>query len=460
MVDAANIKSLRMIDEYKKRFPTSEVLFKKAKKCLPAGVSSTARTTFSGWEPYPLFVDHGEGSHVVDVDGNEFIDYLIGLGPMMLGHRPKEITDAVVNHISNVGTVFALASELDGIVAEKVCDAVPGMEKVRFVNSGTEAVIYALRLARIYTGRNKIVRFEGMYHGFSDTIYWNKHPSQSAWGEDGYGIPEAQGAGVPEGYGNELLIAQWNDLDSLTKLVEAHHNEIAAIITEPVMCNTGCILPEPGYLEGMRALTEKYGIVLIFDEVITGFRISRGGAQAHYGIVPDLSTFAKGIGGGFPVAALGGKAEIMNLIDQGKASVAGTYSGNGIALAATNATMDYLKQPGVFEACNAKAARLREGLNDMWKASPIPAYVVGVGPTFQVWFAEHPIKNYRDAIRYANSDLFSLWWEEMLLRGVLFHPHYFENIFVSMAHTDKDIDETLTKAQEAIHSMEERLGYR
>ncbi len=213
-----------------------------------------------------------------------------------------------------------------------------------------------------------------------------------------------------------------------------------------------------GYLEGMRELTRKYGIVLIMDEVITGFRVSLAGAQGYYGIKPDISVFAKGMGGGFPVAALGGRKEIMRLIDEGKVSVAGTYSGNGIALSATSATLDYLRVPGRYEAFTQKSVRLMNGLEALFSRSKLDAYVVGIGPLFQVWFASHSIKNYRDAAKYANEELFTLWWREMLFRGVLFHPHYFENMFISMAHTDADVDDTLQKAEDSIRAMEKKLG--
>ncbi len=453
-----NIKELRNVSEYCKRFPTSGKLFEQAKQYIPAGVNSTARCVFSGWDPYPLFVESGLGSHVTDVDGNVFTDYLLGLGPDILGHRNSEVTAAVTKHINEVGTVFALASELDTEVARKMTQCVKSLDKVRLNNSGTEAVTYALRLARAYTGRNKVVRFEGMYHGFSDGIYWSKHPSKLAIDQWGHCTPEPQGPGLPKGLENSLLICQWNDLDALSEIIEKNHDDIAAVITEPIMCNTGCILPEPGYLEGMRKLTEQYGIVLIMDEVITGFRVALGGAQEYYGIKPDITTFAKGMGGGFPVAAMGGKKEIMQLIDDGKVSVAGTYSGNGVALSATSATLDYLMTPGRYETFTARSLKLMNGLAKLFSDSKLDAYVVGVGPLFQVWFADQPIKNYRDAAKYADGDMFTLWWEEMLYRGVLFHPHYFENMFISMAHTDSDIDDTLQKAEDSIRSMEKRLG--
>lgn len=444
-------------DRYTKKFPTSRVLFEKAKKYLPAGVGSTARATWSGWIPYPIFVESGCGSHITDVDGNEFIDYLLGLGPMLLGHCPKTVTDKVTEQIQNTGTVFALGSKLEIETAKKVCDIIPGMDKIRFLNTGTEAVMYAVRLSRAYTGRKKIIRFEGMYHGFSDVIYWNKHPSPNSLDNHGNCIPEPQGPGVPDNIKDTLIICQWNDLDSLTNIIENNYEDIAAIITEPIMCNTGCILPKPGYLEGIRKISQKYGILLIFDEVITGFRIGLSGAQGYYNIKPDLTVFAKGLGGGYPVAALGGNKEIMKLVDKGKVSIAGTYSGNNIALSAVSATIDYLREENIYEELNQNSDKLRTELERLLKKSKIPAYVTGVGAMFQVWFSDKPITNYREAVKYANKDIFRIWWEEMLYQGVLFHPHYFENLFVSTAHTKRDIELTLEKAERAIFTMDKKL---
>ena len=242
----------------------------------------------------------------------------------------------------------------------------------------------------------------------------------------------------------------------MREIIEENHNDIAAIITEPVMCNTGCILPSPDYLNEMRKLTEKFGIILIFDEVITGFRMGLTGAQGYYNVIPDLTVFAKGIGGGYPVAAIGGKNKIMKLVDEGTVSIAGTYSGNGIAVAAVSATMDYLHNENVYSKLLENSDKLRKELNNLWKKSKISAYVVGVGAMFQVWFSDKPIRNYREAVKYANRDIFRIWWEEMLYQGVLFHPHYFETLFLSTAHTNKDIEETLDKAERAIRSVEKR----
>jgi glutamate-1-semialdehyde 2,1-aminomutase len=426
---------------------TSARLFQAACKPIPGGVNSTARATWSGWDPYPLFIQSGLGSHLTDVDGNEYIDYLLGLGPMLLGHRPPRVTQAVVDFIQQRGTVFALPTAVEAELAEKVIAAVPSVEQVRLCNTGTEAVLYATRLARAFTRRPKLIRFEGMYHGFSDQVYWSKHPDIAKAGPDTHPTPVPQGPGLPRGVENNLVILPWNDADALADAIKREGDQIAAVITEPVMCNTGCILPEPGYLETMRELTQRHGIVLLFDEVITGFRLGLGGAQARLGIRPDLSVFAKGLGGGFPVAACGGRADIMALVAEGKVSMAGTYSANGIAIAAANAALDELATPGLFTKLDALSDELRLGLAKVLEDAGLPAYVVGLGPLMQVWFAKEPIRNYRDAERHADQALFRKWWQGMLARGVLFHPGAYENLFVSTAHTHADIAATLAAAK-------------
>ncbi|HET7932132.1 MAG TPA: glutamate-1-semialdehyde 2,1-aminomutase [Rhodanobacteraceae bacterium] len=427
---------------------SSAGLFAAACRNIPGGVNSTARATWSGWTPYPLFAKSGQGSHLTDADGNEFIDYLLGLGPMLLGHRPPRVTQAVADFIQQRGTIFALPTDDEARLAEKIVAAVPSVDQVRLCNTGTEAVMYATRLARACTGRSKIVRFEGMYHGFSDAIYWSKHPAIDKAGPDARPVPVPQGPGLPRGVEDNLIILPWNDADLLADVIAREGHDIAAVLTEPVMCNTGCILPEPGYLEAMRELTRQHGIVLIFDEVITGFRLGLAGAQGRLGIRPDLSVFAKGIGGGFPVAALGGRADIMALVATGKVSMAGTYTANGIAIAAANAALDELATPGLYTQLDAVSDALRFGLERVLKDAGLPAYVVGLGPLMQVWFARHPIRNYRDAERHADQELFRHWWQGMLARGVLFHPGAYENLFVSTAHSHADVAATLDAARQ------------
>jgi glutamate-1-semialdehyde 2,1-aminomutase len=432
------------------RYETSRKMFEAACALIPGGVNSTARSTWSGWDPHPLFVKQGSGSHLWDVDGNEYIDCLLGLGPMLLGHRPPTVTAAVTKAIEKVGTVFAMPSLDETVLARKLVDAVSSLDQVRLCNTGTEAVLYAIRLARAFTGRGKIIRFEGMYHGFSDGVYWSKHPDPETSGSDHAPDPIPQGPGLPEGIENSLIILPWNDIDALRQTIEREGNDIAAVLTEPVMCNTGCILPEPGYLEAMRELTHQKDIVLIFDEVITGFRLGLDGAQGLFEITPDLSIFAKGMGGGFPVAAMGGRRDIMELVANGTVSMAGTYSANVIAVAAANAALDEISQPGKFEELIRVSVRLRLGLVDFFDSAGVSTRVVGVGPIFQVWFTDHDIRNYRDAARYARHDLFRIWWEGMLDRGILFHPGAYENLFVSFAHTDNDIDKILAAAREVV----------
>ncbi|HJP97947.1 MAG TPA: glutamate-1-semialdehyde 2,1-aminomutase [Rhodanobacteraceae bacterium] len=422
-------------------------LFEAACRTIPGGVNSTARATWSGWAPYPLFVANGEGSRLTDVDGNEYIDYLLGLGPMVLGHRPPRVTQAVVDFIQNRGTVFALPTGDEARLAQKIIDAVPSVEQVRLCNTGTEAVLYATRLARAFTGRHKVVRFEGMYHGFSDAVYWSKHPAIDRAGPADHPVPVPQGPGLPRGVEENLIILPWNDADLLADTIEREGDQIAAVLTEPVMCNNGCILPEPGYLEAMRDLTSRHGIVLLFDEVITGFRLGLAGAQGRLGVTPDLSVFAKGIGGGFPVAAVGGRREIMALVADGTVSMAGTYTANGIAVAAANAALDELATPGLFQKLDAVSDELRFGLERVLQGAGLAARVVGLGPLMQVWFTDEPIRNYRDAERHADQAMFRRWWQGMLERGVLFHPGAYENLFVSTAHTSDDVAATLEAAR-------------
>ena len=436
------------------RTARSAALYEKACELIPAGVNSTARAKFSGWDPYPLFVDHGTGAYLFDADGNRYIDYLLGLGPMILGHRPPGVTAAVVKAVQEQGTCFALPTAAEAVLAQKIVTLIPSIEQVRLCNTGTEAIIYALRLARTFTGRKKIVRFEGMYHGFSDGVYWSKHPNLAEAGPDTRPIAVPQGPGIPPAAGEQLIILPWNDIEALRAAFDREGDQIAAVLTEAVMCNTGCILPEPGYLQAMRELTAARGIVLIYDEVITGFRLGIAGAQGLYGIKPDLSVFAKGLGGGFPVAALGGRRDIMALVADGTVSMAGTYSSNTIAVAAANAALDELSRPGLYAEVFTRCERFYAGLERVLHDAKLPAYVTGIGPVLQVWFAEKPIRSYRDAARYASHERFRDWWEGMLDREVLFHPGAFENLFVSFAHSDEDIDQTLEAAREVAADLQ------
>jgi glutamate-1-semialdehyde 2,1-aminomutase len=437
-------------DAFADRTVATRELFDRAKRTIPGGAGSTARLPRNGWNPYPLFMAHGSGSRLTDVDGNTYIDYLLGLGPMILGHRHPVVTAAVAQAINDLGTCFGLPYELEIQAAEKVVAAVPGVEQVRFTNSGSEAVGTAVRLARATTGRRVIVRFEGHYHGWQDTVYWSNHVDLALAGPADHPRPVAMGPGVPSELEGTLEVLTWNDPESFVRLMDARGDEVAAVLTEPAVFNTGCILPEPGYLELLRAETRKHGALLIFDEVITGFRFARGGAQEWFGVTPDLTTYAKGLGGGFPVAAIGGTTEAMRLIAEGVYSHSGTYNANVVQCAAVAATMDVLAEPGLYERQRALGHRLADSLAALATERGLDAYVEGLGTVFQLWFADGPIHNWRDAALRADEELFTRWYEEMVIRGVLFHPLQFENMFVSLVHDDRDIDETLEAASDAL----------
>ncbi len=440
------------------RTARSRALFEGARAVLPGGVNSTARTTYAGWEPYPLFAAGGEGPYLIDVDGNRYIDYLLALGPLILGHRHPAVAARVAEETARLGTMFALPYELEQHVARKFLAAVPTAEMVRFTNSGSEAVGSAVRLARAATGRPRLLRFEGHYHGWQDAVYWSNKPRPAVAGPAEAPIPVPAGPGVPAGLSETLIICPWNDREAVERAFAAHGPEIAAVLTEPVMCNTGCILPEPGYLEFLREITRAHGALLIFDEVITGFRLSLGGAQGYYGIQPDLSTFAKALGGGFPVAALAGTAAVMGLIAEGRYSHSGTYNANVPAMAAVDAALDELSKPGTYERLHALGEDLMARLRQRFAAAGIPVQVQGLGPVFQVWFADRPIRTWREAEARARTGAFRIFWEEMVLRDVLFHPNQFENLFISAVHTQEQIDATLAALDDAMPVLLARYG--
>ena len=434
---------------YRAWAPRSQELFGLASRYIPGGADSSARTAAFGWRPYPPFIAEGSGSRIRDVDGHEYVDFLLGLGPMILGHRHPAVTRAVAEAIGELGTCFGLPYELEIEAARKVVEAVPGVDMVRFTNSGSEAVGSAVRLARAYTGRRLLVRFEGQYHGWQDTVYWSNQVDPAAAGPASAPRPVPSGPGVPAELAGTLIVLTWNDPESFSRVMAERGDEVAAVITEPVVLNTGCILPEPGYLELLRQETHAHGALLIFDEVITGFRFARGGAQEFFGVTPDLTTLAKGLGGGFPVAAIGGSQEVMSMIADGRYSHSGTYNGNVVACAAVSATMDVLAEPGLYERQRKLGLRLMNSLRKLASDAELPVIVEGLGTVFQVWFSQHPIRNWRDAARYANEPLFTRWWQEMLLRGVLFHPSQLESLFLSLVHDDDDAARLLDAAEQA-----------
>ena len=425
----------------------STKMLKEAQNYLPKGVGSGARA------PFQIVAAKGEGSRIMDVDGNSYIDCMMGMGPLILGHRNPQLMAAVTEQLNERGSMFAMAHALEIEVSKKIIAAVPSVEKVCFSNSGSEAVMDALRIARAYTGKDKIVRFEGHYHGWTDTIYISSFPSLEAAGplEAPNRVPDS--AGTPSQYGDLIIPLPWNNEDILGETVRQHRDEIAAIIMEPILGNSGCMMPNPGYLEFVRELATENGIVLIFDEVIMGFRASFGGAQARLGVTPDLTTMAKALGGGFPIAALGGKKEIMDVIVDGGAAQAGTYCTNPLVMSAANAVLDQLAKPETYDHLFGLSERLGKGLEDILNRAGHPAVCQRAGALFSIFFSEEPLTDYRQSMRVMQTEPYAAFQRAMLHRGVWFHPWPIELWFMSTAHTQEDVDFILNMAEDAIQEV-------
>ncbi len=420
----------------------SDELYQKACKFLPGGVDSPVRA-FKAVGGTPFFVAKGKGSRIWDVDGKEYIDYVASWGPLILGHAHPEVVD-FVTQAAQRGTSFGAPTELEVELARKVIEAVSSIEMIRFVNSGTEATMSALRLARGYTGRDKIVKFEGCYHGHVDYLL-----AKAGSGVLTFSLPGTPG--VPQDFTKHTLLATFNNLDSVKRLFEQVGGEIAAIIVEPVMGNAGVIPPAPGFLEGLRSITQQHGALLIFDEVITGFRVAYGGAQSLYGITPDLTCLGKVIGGGLPVGAYGGKREIMeHIAPLGPVYQAGTLSGNPLAMAAGLKTLDILSRPGTYKGLNEKAQILKSGIEDALQKKGIPGIVNRVGSMMCLFFTtEEKVASYTQALT-SNTQRYSRYFWAMLDGGINLAPSQFEATFVSTAHTLKDIDRTLEAVEKAL----------
>ncbi|HDD43734.1 MAG TPA: glutamate-1-semialdehyde-2,1-aminomutase, partial [Candidatus Desulfofervidus auxilii] len=412
----------------------SELLWEKAKTLLPGGVNSPVRA-WGSVRGEPLFIERAKGSKVYDVDGNEYIDYVCSWGPMIVGHANDEVIEAI-EKTAKKGTSFGAPTALEVELAEIIIEAFPSIEKVRMVNSGTEATMSALRLARAYTGRDKVVKFNGCYHGHADSFL-----VKAGSGLATFGIPASPG--VPEDLTKHTISLPYNDISAVEKTFEQIGEEIACVIVEPVAGNMGVILPEDGFLQGLRKITQKYKSVLIFDEVITGFRISFGGAQAYYNIEPDLTCLGKIIGGGLPVGAYGGKKEIMSLIaPEGDVYQAGTLSGNPLAMSAGIATLKILKRSGVYENLEKKTKRLVNGIKEAAKKYDIPLQINQIASMFSIFFNKNPVKNYETALK-SDNEMFIKYFYGMLKRGIYLAPSAYEASFVSIAHTDEDIDKTI-----------------
>lgn len=412
----------------------SQQLFEMSLEKIPGGVNSPVRA-FRSVGRTPLFIDHGKGSRIVDVDGNEYIDYVCSWGPGILGHAYPQVIEAVKKACEK-GLTYGAPTENELILADMICDALPSVEKVRLVSSGTEAVMSAIRTARGYTGRDYIIKFKGNYHGHSDGLLVKAGSAALTTA-----VPDS--SGVPAGYTHSTLVALYNDRESVEELMKAYGEQVAAIIVEPVAANMGVVLPEPGFLEFLRAITEQYGSLLIFDEVITGFRLGYGGAQGFFGIRPDMTTMGKIVGGGMPMAAYGGKKEIMDMVSPvGPVYQAGTLSGNPIATTAGIETLKILKNhQEYYGQIAAKAEKLAEALRERGRKKGIPVTVNQIGSLLCAFFTEGPVRDY-DSATSSDLNAYSEYFGRMLENGIYVAPSQYEAMFVSAAHTDQDIDRT------------------
>ena len=421
--------------------PRSAEIFERGRKTLVGGVDSPVRA-FRAVGGTPLVVEHAAGTRLYDVDGREYLDYVCSWGALILGHAHPDVVAAVSDQAAR-GTSYGMTSPLEIELGEKITRAIPSIEMVRFVSSGTEAAMSAVRLARAFTERDLVIKFEGCYHGHSDGFL-----AEAGSGLATLGI--AACPGVPDAFARLTLNTAYNDLSGVEALFRQHPQKIAAIIVEPVAANMGVVAPVPGFLEGLREITKREGALLIFDEVITGFRMAYGGAQHVYKIDPDLSVMGKIIGGGLPVAAYGGKRHIMERIAPlGPVYQAGTLSGNPLAMRAGLATLPKLEAPGFYEAVDDRTERLAEGLRAGLKESAIEGVVNVAGSLLTIFFAEGPIRNYSDA-KKSDTAQFARFFQEMLARGVFLPPSQYEALFVSAAHTDADIDRTIHAALESL----------
>jgi glutamate-1-semialdehyde 2,1-aminomutase len=423
--------------------PKSKKLFAEALKYIPGGVNSPVRA-FRAVGGNPFFVDKAKGARIWDVDGNELIDYVGTWGPAIHGHAHPKIISAV-KAVAQSGTSFGIPNPYEVTIAKLICKLVPSIQKVRMTNSGTEACMSAIRLARGFTRRDKIIKFDGCYHGHADSLL-----VKAGSGALTFGNPDS--AGVPADFAKHTIVLPFNDVGALKAAFAANRNEIAAIIVEPVPGNAGLYLPREGYLEFLREITQAHGALLIFDEVMTGFRLAPGGAQERFGISPDLTCLGKIIGGGLPVGAFGGRADIMDcLAPLGPVYQAGTLSGNPIAMAAGLAALEELGKP-VYKALESAGARLEEGMRDAAKSAGVPVRFNRCGSMFCAYFTEEPVWNLADAMK-SDRGRFTKFFHGMLREGIYFAPSQFEAGFISTAHTRADLDATIRAAAKVLRAL-------
>lgn len=424
----------------------SREMFARACKFIPGGINSAMRGTT---KPFPIFFERGEGAKIFDVDGNGYIDYTLSFGPLILGHRPAKVVKAVKEQLDK-GWIYGAQHELEIKLSEKLTQIIPCAELVRYSNTGTEAVQTALRLARAYTGKNKIIKFEGHYHGWVDNILVSYHPKLEETGSMASPHSVLTSSGQVKSVLKDIIILPWNNLEILEETVKRHKDEIAGIITEPMMCNSGVIYPAKGYLEGLRKIATENNIVLIFDEVITGFRLALGGAQEYFNVIPDIATFGKAMAAGFPISCIAGRRNIMDLIIRGNVIHAGTFNSNPVSIAAAYAAVTELEKNNgeIYGHIFSLGKKLKEGMEEIVKDAGFPALLQGPGPMFHLFFTHRKsVNHYRD---YLESDMesYERFIEYLLQEGILSLNRGIW--YVSAAHSDEDIDKTLGAVRRAI----------
>ncbi len=429
------------------RFENSKKLYEEAKKMVPGGVSSSIRQT--EW-PVPLFFESAKGSKMFDVDGNEYIDYVMGMGPNIFGHSPEFITNSVFKDMQD-GFCLTGQTRKENELSEFISKTLPFKRKFRYASSGTEIVQIALRLARSYTNKNKFLKFEGHYHGWMDSVLYNSHPNVSS--EESIYEPVPESGGISKGTADEVVIAPWNDVESLEIILRDQSEDISAIITEPILWNSNVILPNRGYLQELRNLCDKYNVLLIFDEVGTGFRVALGGAQEIYNVEPDLSTYAKSMAGGFPIAMLAGKSEIMDYMANGKVVHGGSFNTNVMSVSASHATLNYLlNNLNFYKSLNENGDVLIEGLKDAAKKHNIDILIQGLGSVFYLSFTNlKSIKNYREHANNVDEEKYKEFSKLMLLNGIRLSQN--GRWHMSSAHSTNDIDKTINAANESFKAL-------
>ncbi len=431
----------------------SQQWFARAKQVLAGGISSSARASTTGPLPYPLYIARGEKSRVWDVDGHEFIDYLLSYGSAILGHADSGLVAMVQQQLSR-GTMFGTCNTVEVELAEQICSMVPGAELVRYANSGSEAISGAIRAARGFTGRNRILKFEGHYHGWVDVLAISNRPTSADAGPLDHPHSSPHSRGIPGGVSEDVIIAPWNHKPLIEHLLNEHGTELAAIILEPIVANNACIMPEEGMLAWLREQCDKRGIMLIYDEIVTGFRLARGGAAEYFGVTPDLNIFSKAIGGGFPISAFAGRRAIMEQVGANIIKHGGTYNGNPLCSAAALYTLRKLNEPGTLEHIHSHGRACMEAIRRAASDAGIACVVQGVGSMFQVIFNDNgqPLKHYRDLLN-VNTQRYAAFRQSLLMQGVHINSSGSACWFISAAHSAEDLDVTTQAIDQAMKAV-------